>query len=272
LDFLLDPLGSVIGKTSSSGVEDLSAYFPYGERTYGARPVSDLWAFVGWLGYRRFDDTLYDVWNRWYETNAGHWKSLDALWPDELAYMYVAGMPAMTVDWKGLQKSPTGVALMPSKKYSIPSRAGYHHQRRRFNPPPPLTIQDVLGAIKEFGESAGIVYVGGLECLACIRETQSLEARDRSQRLAAFQFLLGKQAYPRWYHQSDPYALGHCVTACMLWRKCPKCYHAWNCREVRMGPDERQDFWNNSLGVVAAGASGSCFDNCVNLWNMIWFR
>jgi len=92
----------VIGKTSSSGVEDLSAYFPYGERTYGARPVSDLWAFVGSLGYRRFDDTLYDVWNRWLETNAGHWKSLDPLWPDELPYMYVAGMPHATVDPSGL--------------------------------------------------------------------------------------------------------------------------------------------------------------------------
>lgn len=103
LDFLLDPLGSVIGKTSSSGVEDLAQFFPYGGPYAGARPVSDLWAFVGSLGYRRFDDTLYDVWNRWLETDTGHWKSLDPLWPHQLAYVYVDGMPVIGTDAAGMQ-------------------------------------------------------------------------------------------------------------------------------------------------------------------------
>jgi len=105
LDFLIDPLGSFVGKTSSTGVGDLVAFFPYGEieDPNGARPPSNDWQFVGSYGVYAFSEFLKLMWHRWYDANAGSFRSVDPLWPRESAYGYVNGMPQMMVDWEGLQ-------------------------------------------------------------------------------------------------------------------------------------------------------------------------
>lgn len=100
-----DPLGSLIECRDSSGNKTYSAgYWPYGEvqTSTGSNPSS--WGFGGLLGY--FTDTssrLY-VRARYLVTAWARWLTLDPLWPQQQAFVYVEDSPVLFADPSGLAR------------------------------------------------------------------------------------------------------------------------------------------------------------------------
>jgi RHS repeat-associated protein len=105
-EYLLDPLGSVIGTSTSAGVvSNRTTYWPYGEvRTGGVSSVTPFGFCGGWGYYTDSSGSLY-VRARYYRPSLTRWQTVDPLWPDESAYGYVNGLPVFTNDPSGAKPS-----------------------------------------------------------------------------------------------------------------------------------------------------------------------
>jgi RHS repeat-associated protein len=103
-EYLLDPLGSVIGTSTSSGVvSNRTTYWPYGEvRTGGVYSVTPFGFCGGWGYYTDSSGSLY-VRARYYRPSLTRWQTVDPLWPDEMAYGYVGATPSLFADPSGLK-------------------------------------------------------------------------------------------------------------------------------------------------------------------------
>jgi RHS repeat-associated protein len=101
-NYLTDALGSVFGKADLAGnIVSTARYKPFGALLTGNQYN------LGWTGNSGSWHTgaryaeQYN-WNRHYSTRTKQWISRDILWPQEHAYGYVGGNPAMWTDPEGL--------------------------------------------------------------------------------------------------------------------------------------------------------------------------
>jgi YD repeat-containing protein len=100
-DFIVDPLGSVVGHLNSSGaITNSFEFWPYGESSGGTR-ASGTFQWVGSHGYYADPGTRTYIRAREYEQSIGSWLQLDLLWPNEQGYGYVNGMAVSAVDPSG---------------------------------------------------------------------------------------------------------------------------------------------------------------------------
>jgi RHS repeat-associated protein len=102
-EYLLDPLGSVIGTSTSAGVvSNRTTYWPYGEvRTGGVSSVTPFGFCGGWGYYTDSSGSLY-VRARYYRPTLTRWQTVDPLWPEESPFGYVRGRPTHVNDASGL--------------------------------------------------------------------------------------------------------------------------------------------------------------------------
>jgi RHS repeat-associated protein len=105
-EYLLDPLGSVIGTSTSAGVvSNRTTYWPYGEvRTGGVSSVTPFGFCGGWGYYTDSSGSLY-VRARYYRPSLTRWQTVDPLWPGESAYGYVLNNPVTMIDYSGQKPS-----------------------------------------------------------------------------------------------------------------------------------------------------------------------
>lgn len=102
-DYLVDPLGSVIGMIDSSQtISEPREFWPYGQQASGTAPAVGALTFVGAQGYM-VDHAGFYVRMRYYRDEIGAWMSLDSLWPVEPAYSYCNCMPNIYIDPSGMQ-------------------------------------------------------------------------------------------------------------------------------------------------------------------------
>jgi RHS repeat-associated protein len=101
-EYLLDPLGSVIGTSTSAGVvSNRTTYWPYGEvRTGGVSSVTPF-GFCGAWGYYTDSSGSLNVRARYYRPSLTRWQTVDPLWPMERAYGYVQCSPTVLLDYAG---------------------------------------------------------------------------------------------------------------------------------------------------------------------------
>jgi RHS repeat-associated protein len=101
-EYLLDPLGSVIGTSNSAGVvSNRTTYWPFGEvRTGGVSSVTPFGFCGGWGYYTDSSGSLY-VRARYYRPSLTRWQTVDPLWPDESAFAYVDSFPTYAADPTG---------------------------------------------------------------------------------------------------------------------------------------------------------------------------
>ncbi len=98
LDYLTDALGSVTAKVSQAGAVASSArYKPYGDKLAGSDYT---FGWVGSFGYRKAVSGPY-IRARHYSELNGSWRSIDRLWPSQLAYTYAESSPTFKVDEMG---------------------------------------------------------------------------------------------------------------------------------------------------------------------------
>jgi RHS repeat-associated protein len=110
-DFVVDPLGSVVGHLNSSGaITNAFEFWPYGESSGGTR-ASGTFQWVGSEGYYADPGTRTYIRAREYEQSIGSWLQLDLLWPDEQPYGYVRGRAINAVDPTGMQLGPGGYCI-----------------------------------------------------------------------------------------------------------------------------------------------------------------
>src|SRR5580700_10284478 len=106
-DYLTDALGNVTATVSQTpAVINTYRYKPYGGQLAKTGTGSDpAFTWVGNQGYRQTANKYADVYiqARHYGTVQGTWTSVDALWPEEMPYVYVGGRPVVLVDPTGLQ-------------------------------------------------------------------------------------------------------------------------------------------------------------------------
>lgn len=104
-DYLTDAVGSVTATVDQSGaVENTYRYKPYGERLAKTGTGADprfLW--TGETGSRTTGAAHAGQYNRarHLDTETGTWTSVDPLWPEEQAYVYVGGNPTTWTDPNG---------------------------------------------------------------------------------------------------------------------------------------------------------------------------
>ncbi len=138
-----DPLGSTSALLDASGaVTDAVSYWPYGEARSRTGTTPTKFLFVGTLGY--FADALTRLYvrARHYLATTVRWMTVDPLWPDQVAYLYVEGRPLTFVD-------PTGTHSIPIP-FPIPA-------------PPPGISMEVWRSVAEYLVSLGL---GAAEVLA----------------------------------------------------------------------------------------------------------
>jgi RHS repeat-associated protein len=125
-----DPLGSVIGTSTSAGVvSNRTTYWPYGEvRTGGVSAVTPFGFCGGWGYYTDSSGSLY-VRARYYRPSLTRWQIVDPLWPYEMVYAYSMCAPPHTVDSSGM--SPSKCSVMICTSLSNP----FHHMRICATPP-----------------------------------------------------------------------------------------------------------------------------------------
>jgi RHS repeat-associated protein len=99
-DYGTDALGSVTATAAAGGTAS-SRYSPYGEQ--GTAPTGATLGWVGTWGYRPTARSVasHYVRARHYASQQGQWTSVDPLWPQETAYVYVGGCPINGVDPSG---------------------------------------------------------------------------------------------------------------------------------------------------------------------------
>ena len=101
--YISDPLGSLVGELDSTQAVTYTAeYWPYGEIQTETGTNTSNWSFVGLLGYLKDLASLLYVRARHYLTQKARWLTVDPLWPNEGAYMYVSGLPASAGDPTGM--------------------------------------------------------------------------------------------------------------------------------------------------------------------------
>jgi RHS repeat-associated protein len=120
-EYLLDPLGSVIGTSTSAGVvSNRTTYWPYGEvRTGGVSSVTPFGFCGGWGYYTDSSGSLY-VRARYYRSSLTRWQTVDPLWPNESAYGYVVGRAIDGVDPLG-QMAPIDPMIFFAPPITPPS-------------------------------------------------------------------------------------------------------------------------------------------------------
>jgi RHS repeat-associated protein len=103
-EYLLDPLGSVIGTSTSAGVvSNRTTCWPYGEvRTGGVASVTPFGVCGGWGYYTDSSGSLY-VRARYFRSALTRWQTVDPLWPIESTYGYVGGQTVNGADPSGQQ-------------------------------------------------------------------------------------------------------------------------------------------------------------------------
>jgi len=116
-DFLTDALGSVTATVDSTP----AVVNTYRNKAYGVQLAKTgagidpkfLWA--GDTGSRNTGLGGSDFYNRARHYGASHatWTTVDPIWPDELAYAYVAGNPTTRIDPQGLQMSVCQIFFLP---------------------------------------------------------------------------------------------------------------------------------------------------------------
>ena len=103
-EFVPDTLGSCVAvKDSTETITYTADYWPYGEVRTSTGSKSSPWGFVGLLGYLTDLAKRLYIRARHYRPNVGEWQTVDPLWPDEAAYVYVGNQPGGFVDPSGLR-------------------------------------------------------------------------------------------------------------------------------------------------------------------------
>lgn len=106
-DYLSDSLGNTLALLDSSqNKTDSFSYWPYGEERTSFVSTGTPFRYVGALGYYADNASRSYVRRRVMRKDLGRWMSVDFLWPDENAYVYVAANPVSYNDPSGMQILP----------------------------------------------------------------------------------------------------------------------------------------------------------------------
>lgn len=102
-DYVLDPLGNVMGVYQADWPVAYMSFDPWGEVLSSWNGDSYKFAWVGGWGYRRtgLEVASHYVRARHYSFLNGSWTTVDPLWPGERAYGYVGGRVLAVSDPSG---------------------------------------------------------------------------------------------------------------------------------------------------------------------------
>ncbi len=150
-EYVSDSLGSLVQSRNSSGTKTYDAqYWPYGElqTSTGTNPSS--WGYVGLLGYLIDSATMLYVRARYLMTKFARWLNVDPLWPRELAYDYVRGLPVLFIDPTGMV---CGGSSNPGQVFGPQfDPKGKPKQKPKLPPQPAPTCKDALDECRDARE------------------------------------------------------------------------------------------------------------------------
>jgi RHS repeat-associated protein len=249
--FMPDTLGNVIEtRNMDTGAQTSSTtYWPYGEvRTQtGTNPSP--FGFCGVWGYYTQAGQPTYVRARYYRPNLGRWQTVDPLWPNETAYIYLS--PTFAIDYLGLSRIDLGRALGDTFDTIRDDAKRLGEKWREFFPR--------YGGNEELGLNLELGWQ--LRCGNCLKKlTDGMVAEGKAGTSLVF----------------PSNSLRHCTWACKYAKLCPNCpVSLLNAKEYidtlehwpKRGPgtllDSKADKWNNSIGFKLGGCNPEqCQDAC----------
>jgi RHS repeat-associated protein len=109
INYVTDALGSIVQAIDENRDTTYTArYKPFGD-VLSSTGTAPAFTWVGSLGYLQAagrPHSAFYVRARFYSKAEGRWTTVDALWPNESAYMYVRCRPSWRVDPSGTQQLP----------------------------------------------------------------------------------------------------------------------------------------------------------------------
>ena len=128
-DYVLDPLGNVMGVYQADWAVAYMSFDPWGELLSGWNADSYKFAWCGGWGYRRtgLEVASHYVRARHYSFLDGSWTTVDPLWPGERAYGYVGGRVTAAVDPSGLRVRLCTVVMAIAGHAPQTTTDGYSH-------------------------------------------------------------------------------------------------------------------------------------------------
>jgi hypothetical protein len=126
IDYVPDALGSIVAAINQSLTTTYTAaYTPYGT-VLASTGTAPNFTWVGSLGYHAAAGRSYAEYlagARIVSSKQGRWTSVDGVWPDEPAYVYVCASPALLVDPSGYAQKATCCCKLTNPLFTIGSAA-----------------------------------------------------------------------------------------------------------------------------------------------------